>query len=117
MQDTQHFKNLLQKEVELLEKELATVGRKNPENASDWEATEKDDIDTAEDAEVASSMETFENNQGILEQLEKQLNLVKSALAKIEDGTYGKCENCGQDIENDRLEVNPSATTCKAHMS
>ncbi len=117
MQDTQYFKGLLAKEVDVLEKELASVGRKNPDNASDWEATEKDDIDPAEDAEVASSMETFENNQGILNQLEKQLNEVKDALVKIENGTYGKCEVCGADIENDRLEANPSAKTCKAHMN
>ncbi len=105
------------KETAVLEKELANIGSKNPKNPADWEAVEHDDIDTAEDAEVASSMETFENNQGVLDQLEKQLNNVKSALNKIETGEYGVCEVCGQDIEEDRLEANPSSATCKVHMN
>lgn len=116
MQNTQHFKELLEKELSVLEAELSTVGRKNPDQKGDWEATEADDIDPAEDAEVASGIETYENNKGILSQLEAQLNNVKAALGRIEAGTYGKCEVCGEMIEEDRLEANPSATTCKAHM-
>ncbi len=115
--NTQHFKDLLEKELNTLESELATVGRKNPDQSGDWEATESEDADPAEDAEVANSIETFENNKGVLNQLETQLNNVKKALEKINDGTYGKCEVCGEMIEEDRLEANPSATTCKAHMN
>ena len=113
----EHLKNLLLKEEKLLESELGTVGRKNPDNPTDWEATESEDIDTAEEAEVASSIEVYENNKGVLNQLEIKLNEVQSALNKIEAGTYGKCETCGSSIEEDRLEVNPSAKTCKAHMN
>ena len=29
---------------------------------------------------------------------------------------YGICENCKKEIENDRLEVNPAAKTCKECM-
>lgn len=115
--DTTHFKDLLEAELKTLESELATVGRKNPEQKGDWEATESEDIDTAEDAEVANSIETYENNRGVLNSLETQLNNVKSALERIESGNYGKCSVCGNDIEEDRLEANPSATTCKAHMN
>lgn len=115
--NTQHFKELLEKELETLETELSTVGRKNPENAGDWEATEKMDIDTADEDEVADSMTEYENNKGILDQLETRLSEVKSALKKIEDNTYGICEISGQPIESDRLEANPAARTCKAHMN
>ena len=115
--NTQHYKELLEKEQENLEKELVTVGRKNPENSGDWEAVEKMDIDTADEEEVADSMTEYENNKGILEQLEARLNEVKTALKKIEDGTYGICEISGQPIEEDRLEANPAARTCKAHMN
>jgi RNA polymerase-binding transcription factor DksA len=115
--NTQHFKELLEKELATLENELSTVGRKNPDSKDDWEATESEDIDTAEDAEVANSIETFENNKGLVAQLEVQLNNVQKALEKIKDGTYGKCEVCGEPIEQDRLEANPSAATCKAHMN
>lgn len=37
---------------------------------------------------------------------------VEDALHKIEAGTYGLCDRCGQPIDPDRLEAMPSATLC-----
>jgi Tfp pilus assembly PilM family ATPase len=45
------------------------------------------------------------------------LQEVMTALTKIEEGTYGTCEVSGDEIETDRLEANPAARTCKAHMN
>lgn len=115
--NTEHFKEILLKEKESLESELGTLGRKNPDNSSDWEATESEDTDQADEAEVADSMEKYGNNRAVLDQLEIRLNQIKSALGKIEDGTYGICDVGGEQIEEDRLNANPSATTCKAHMN
>lgn len=115
--DTKHFNEILTAELANLEKELATVGRKNPEHNGDWEATEKMDIDTADEDEVADSMNEFENNTAIVAQLETRLSEVKSALEKLEKGTFGVCEIGGEPIEGDRLEANPAAKTCKAHMN
>ncbi len=85
--NTEHFKELLGGELNKLESELSTVGRKNPDNQSDWEATEKPNgTDEADELEVADSLEEFENNKGILNQLEIRLNEVKKALSKIDDG-------------------------------
>jgi len=39
------------------------------------------------------------------------------ALEKIKLGTYGICEICGNHIEEERLQANPSARTDKAHMN
>ena len=113
----EHYKEILEAEAKNLEMELATVGRKNPDNKTDWEATEKMDIDPADDDEVADSIEEYENNKGILNQLEMRLKEVNLALEKIEKGTYGICEVSGEPIEEDRLEANPAAKTCKAHMN
>ncbi len=115
--DTQHFKDLLQKELSVLEAELATVGKKNPDGSDDWIATEKENIDPAEDAEIAEGLEELENNKGVLAQLEARSAEVKDALGKIEEGTYGKCSVCGNAIEEDRLNANPAATTCTQHMA
>lgn len=115
--DKQHFKELLTAELANLEKELATVGRKNPEHSGDWQATEKMDIDTADEDEVADSMNEFENNTAIVSQLEQRLDEVKIALDKIEKGGFGVCEIGGEQIEADRMEANPAARTCKAHMN
>ena len=67
--------------------------------------------------EVAESIDEFEDNAGIVKQLEVQYNDVKHALKKISDGTYGICENNGHEIETARLEANPSAKNCILHMN
>lgn len=111
-----HFKELLEAELIDLEKSLSTLGRKNPDRQSDWEAVEPDGTDEAEEGDVAENMEAYENNRATLEQLETRLNEVKTALSNIEDERYGICEVCENEIEMDRLEANPAASTCKAHM-
>lgn len=112
------YKNILNKELGDLEAQLKTVGRKNPSNQEDWESQEiNQDVDRADETEVAESIQQHENNNAVLNQLEVRLNEVKLALEKIENGSFGKCGVCEMDIEEDRLEVNPAAPTCKAHMS
>jgi DnaK suppressor protein len=37
---------------------------------------------------------------------------IDEALKRIEDGTFGECEECGEDIELKRLEARPTATLC-----
>lgn len=116
--DTQKFKIKLESEKVRLEKELKTVGRINPTNPNDWEPKPtKMDTDSADENLVADNIEEFEDNAGILKQLEIQFNEVKAALARIEAETYGTCSVGGEEIETDRLEANPSATTCKKHMN
>ncbi len=107
----------LEKERATVEAELATVGRKNPRKPNDWEAT-PGEIDTTatESDEIADKIEDFEENTAILRELEIRLGDINAAIEKIEKGTYGVCEVSGEPIEEDRLEANPSARTCKAHM-
>lgn len=115
--DIQYFKEKLLKEKTLLEEELASIGKANPDNPDDWDATSgKIEVDSADENEVADKMEELEENKAILHQLEPQLNEVKLALKRIEDGTYGICEISGEPIEKKRLEANPSARTSIKHM-
>jgi len=110
------YKKLLEGEREKLLKELSSVGRKNPSNPADWEATPTNlDSDSADENEVADTLEEFESNSAILKQLEIQLGNVNKALAEIEDGTYGKCLVCNKEIPEDRLEANPASLTCIEH--
>jgi DnaK suppressor protein len=37
---------------------------------------------------------------------------VDEALKRIEEGTFGECEECGEDIELRRLQARPTATLC-----
>lgn len=115
--DTEYFKEKLEEELSLVEKELNEVGRKNPDNKLDWEAEPADfDVDKADENEVADNIEEFEENAAVLKELEIRYNDIKDALAKIKNGTYGLCEVSGEPIEEDRLIANPAARTCKKHM-
>lgn len=42
----------------------------------------------------------------------ENLRDVEDALAKMDGGTYGACESCGQEIAPARLEAMPSARLC-----
>lgn len=37
---------------------------------------------------------------------------IDAALARVEDGTYGRCERCGVEIPRTRLEARPSTVRC-----
>lgn len=40
------------------------------------------------------------------------LQTVEEALQRIEEGTYGECQNCGETVERKRLEAVPWARLC-----
>jgi len=42
----------------------------------------------------------------------KLIKKVKKALQRIEDGTFGMCESCGEDISIARLKARPVTTQC-----
>jgi len=42
----------------------------------------------------------------------KLIKKIKKALARIENGTFGVCESCGEDISMKRLKARPVTTQC-----
>ena len=44
--------------------------------------------------------------------LRESLNDVEAALVKLDNGTYGTCEGCGEPIAPARLEAKPAARLC-----
>ena len=108
--DLEYFKGKLLEEKEKLESELQTVGRINPDNPKDWEAVPSEiNAREVDPNKRADNIEEYENNTAILKQLETQLLDVNDALKRIEDGTYGKDTETGDDIPRGRLEANPAA--------
>jgi RNA polymerase-binding transcription factor DksA len=53
--------------------------------------------------------------QALAANLREQLDAVEAALAKLDDGTYGKCEVCSKDIPEARLEAMPASRFCIDH--
>jgi len=116
--NTEHFKGKLETELKLVEKQLGELGWKNPE--TDEYETKEEEMDTMaptqDSNEFADQLEDFGERQGETATLEARRTEVKDALAKIEQGTYGTCEVGAEIIEEDRLEANPAARTCKEHI-
>lgn len=109
---TEHFRKKLEAEKVRLESEMGTIGRRNPAVPGDWEAVPTEigiESDLADQADVVMSRES---NTAILADLEARYDTILSALARIEKKTYGKCDECGEKIEEARLEADPAATTC-----
>lgn len=63
-------------------------------------------------ADVASS--TFEREKGLAleSSVQQMLAQVEEALARVDEGTYGICQRCGDPIDVARLRVLPFATLC-----
>lgn len=115
--DYGYFRGKLEAEKTLLEEELGNVGRRNPDNPSDWEAVPTSrDSSQADENTVADTIENYEDNFAIVDTLETRYRDLKSALDKIKWDTYGLCQTCNKEIEIERLEANPAARTCRAHM-
>lgn len=46
---------------------------------------------------------------------ERRVREIDTALERIDDGTWGTCEVCGQAIGDERLEARPQAVRCREH--
>jgi RNA polymerase-binding transcription factor DksA len=105
-------KDLEKKKVEM-EEQLKTFASKTSDD--NWQTAYPQLTDTPEDK--VDEVEEYENLLPVEHSLEKNLRDINQALEKIEQGTYGKCENCGApdcecDIPEERLIVLPEAKTC-----
>ncbi len=54
-------------------------------------------------------------NKALAGQFRAELDEVERALAKLDEGTYGRCETCDEQIAPARLEALPTARFCIAH--
>lgn len=99
-----------------LKKILLRQQKEVEENIKEIEAD-----DPAKPPELAESSEpgtdsyiadTHTKSVAIEEQLKKTNTTIKTALLKIRNGTYGKCENCKKQIEIGRLIAMPTAQYC-----
>ena len=95
------FRPLLENERQELVERLAEFGEGGNDLNYDSNFADSSQV-TAERGEV---------DRLILE-LKDALGLVDSALDKLQNGTYGVCENCSKEIPPARLEAKPSARYC-----
>jgi DnaK suppressor protein len=63
-------------------------------------------------ADLALDYSSRARRVSMVDQLEDQLDEIGKALQRIDDGTYGKCNDCGNYILPERLEALPYAELC-----
>lgn len=69
--------------------------------------------DAVRDLEEKGIAEYFTTWQfALAERQVQELLQVQEALEKMEAGEYGRCVDCGQEIEKERLEIYPEALRC-----
>lgn len=99
-------KILNKKREEILKEAKEEIGRHLKDERKILVETALDDgdwsvIDLAEDVDMA-----------ILERHKDSLNKIDESLINLEEGTYGICEDCGNEISEVRLKALPFATYC-----
>jgi RNA polymerase-binding transcription factor DksA len=114
-----HFEQLLAKEREMVISELKGISvNTGAKGEDDWEATPSDMGNERADAnDVADKIESYEGNDALVRDLEIRLREIDYAANKMKAGKYGICEVCNEEIEEERLEANPAARTCKKHLN
>ena len=70
--------------------------------------------DSAGDDQADTGSKTFEREQEIslANSILERINQVDRAMERLDEGTYGWCERCGNAIPVERLAAFPSATLC-----
>ena len=65
-----------------------------------------------DEADLAATAQAKERSMWLANDQKQRLAQVDQALARIAEGTYGICDNCGKPIAPERMEANPHATLC-----
>jgi DnaK suppressor protein len=110
--DTEQFRELLLEKRQAVVEALEYLHKENPGSLEDETgelvsgSADQHMADTATETVEREIGNTLEASDGRL------LAAIDSALARIENGTFGTCVNCGAQIAPERLEAMPWATLC-----
>ncbi len=75
-------------------------------------------LSTARDEEDQASVSLLaETHLSLLGPKRQELEAIEEALMRLENGSYGLCENCGLPIEPRRLEIMPETPLCRGCQS
>ena len=98
----EYFRELLKERLKTLleEAEKTVTGMTN-------------DRDSFPDPTDRANLETDRNFLLRIRDRERRLiGKITAALGRIEDGTFGICEECGEDVSEERLRARPVTTLC-----
>lgn len=107
--DTAEFRRMLEEQRAAVVGAIEYLHRENPGSMSD--ETNETPLDNHM-AETASVTLDREIDYTLEESEEEVLAAIDAALARIEEGAYGRCQRCGEPIAEERLRALPYATLC-----
>lgn len=95
-------------------KELQKIEKKRRILSAETRKRMKTDGHTCTKLEDVASVleEDRDPNVSRLAALDSQAKDISNNIKKVEAGTYGICEECGDEIPEKRLKANPGATLC-----
>lgn len=67
-----------------------------------------------EEADLASELTEADREEALVDAADTRREDALAALARLEAGTYGVCVDCGEKIDEARLEFRPEAARCLA---
>jgi RNA polymerase-binding transcription factor DksA len=70
-----------------------------------------------EAGDAGANLTEADRNEAAVESAGRQRTEVMAALARVEDGSFGKCVDCGQLVPDGRLEARPTTARCVACQS
>jgi len=109
------IKSKLEERRKAIQSQLESFASKDKKVKGDWD-TKYPRTDSATGSsqleDAADEVEEYSNLLPVEHSLELQLIDIESAIKKIDNGTYGKCEKCGKEISEERLKAYPEAKTC-----
>jgi RNA polymerase-binding protein DksA len=109
--EVDRFRTALLEERSRVEKAIATLRASHPGSIDD----EVEEISGSSDnhlGDTATATLDRAIDYTLGENAEQVLGEIDAALARIENGTYGKCGRCGGEIAPERLEAYPWASLC-----
>ena len=107
--DTDHFKQRLLDERRRVQEALDYI---HEENRSQLEDDREEIPSDNHPGDMATSTFDRELDATLEGNEERLLQAIDAALQRIEDGTYGICQSCGEPIAPERLEALPWTTRC-----
>jgi DnaK suppressor protein len=94
---------------------LARLGDLEADVALIVEASEGSNADDEHDPEGSTIAYERAQTSALAEQALAHLREIAAAVQRLDEGTYGVCEVCGDAIPAERLEARPTARTCVTH--
>lgn len=106
--DTQEARQSLEQMLREIDSTTTTLEGEGAGDSSELSHTDQHPGDTA------SELQETDEQKALLVHSADQRAQVEAALARLAEGTYGRCVDCGQPIPDARLEVRPEAARCVA---